>query len=493
MNASDLRGLALATLFPGFHGAHDVPPWLAAMAAEGLGGVVLFGRNVDPDRGDAGVAALTGALHAINPDLMVAIDEEGGDVTRLDVAAGSMLPGNAALGALDDPEATERVAAEVAARLRACGVDLNLAPVADVDSNPLNPVIGVRSFGFDPDLVARHVAAYIAGQQAQGIAATAKHFPGHGGTSEDSHLVVPSIDDPLDVIQTRDLPPFRAAVKADVKIVMTAHIRYPALDGDRPATLSRPVITGMLRDDLGYDGLVMTDGMDMHAISQTVGHAEGAVLALLAGVDALCVGGETVGPETVEAMVAALIDAVRTGRLPEERLAEAAGRVQALRGWVLDTASSPVLYGSAADAARRAVTVHGDVTLTAPPLVIELDDDPSMAAGPIPWGVGRHLVDRLPGTVLARVTASTADLSAVLAALPSRRLVVGVRGVRRRPWQVAAVQAARAARPDLIVVDHDVNPLPEVLGEHYLLTHGAARVTAEAAAERLAAALTPSG
>ncbi|SDS11922.1 glycoside hydrolase family 3 protein [Jiangella sp. DSM 45060] len=493
MNASDLRGLALATLFPGFHGAHDVPPWLAAMAAEGLGGVVLFGRNVDPDRGDAGVAALTGALHAINPDLMVAIDEEGGDVTRLDVAAGSMLPGNAALGALDDPEATERVAAEVAARLRACGVDLNLAPVADVDSNPLNPVIGVRSFGFDPDLVARHVAAYIAGQQAQGIAATAKHFPGHGGTSEDSHLVVPSIDDPLDVIQTRDLPPFRAAVKADVKIVMTAHIRYPALDGDRPATLSRPVITGMLRDDLGYDGLVMTDGMDMHAISQTVGHAEGAVLALLAGVDALCVGGETVGPETVEAMVAALIDAVRTGRLPEERLAEAAGRVQALRGWVLDAASSPVLYGSAADAARRAVTVHGDVTLTAPPLVIELDDDPSMAAGPIPWGVGRHLVDRLPGTVLARVTASTADLSAVLAALPSRRLVVGVRGVRRRPWQVAAVQAARAARPDLIVVDHDVNPLPEVLGEHYLLTHGAARVTAEAAAERLAAALTPSG
>ncbi|SEE20566.1 glycoside hydrolase family 3 protein [Jiangella alba] len=491
MNASDLRGLALATLFPGFLGAHDVPPWLAAMAAEGLGGVVLFGRNVDPDRGDAGVAALTGALHAINPDLMVAIDEEGGDVTRLDVAAGSMLPGNAALGALDDPEATERVAAEVAARLRACGIDLNLAPVADVDSNPLNPVIGVRSFGFDPDLVARHVAAYIAGQQAQGVAATAKHFPGHGGTSEDSHLVVPSIDDPLDVIQTRDLPPFRAAVKADVKIVMTAHIRYPALDGDRPATLSRPVITGMLRDELGYDGLVMTDGMDMYAISQTVGHAEGAVLALLAGVDALCVGGETVGPETVEAMVAALVDAVRTGRLPEERLAEAAGRVRALRGWVLDAASSPVLYGSAADAARRAVTVHGDITLTAPPLVVELDDDPSMAAGPIPWGVGRHLVDRLPGTVLARVTASTADLSAVLAALPSRRLVVGVRGVRRRPWQVAAVQAARAARPDLIVVDHDVNPLPEVLGEHYLLTHGAARVTAEAAAQRLAAALTP--
>lgn len=489
----ELRELALATLFPGFLGAHEVPSWLAGLAAEGLGGVVLFGRNVDPARGDAGVAALTAALHAANPDLLVGIDEEGGDVTRLDVSTGSTLPGNAALGALDDPEATERVAAEVGARLRACGVDLNFAPVADVDSNPLNPVIGVRSFGFDPDLVARHVAAFVTGQQAQGVAATAKHFPGHGGTSEDSHLTVPSIDDSLDVIQARDLPPFRAAVKADVKIVMTAHIRFPALDGDRPATLSRPIITGLLRDELGYDGLVMTDGMDMHAISHTVGHPEGAVLALAAGVDALCVGGDTVTPEPLEAIVTAIIEAVRSGRLPRERLAEAAGRVRALRRWLRELSPSPLVHGAAAEAARAAVTVHGDVTLTAPPLVVELDDDPTIAAGPIPWGIGRHLVDRLPGTVLARVTESTADLPAVLAALPSRRLVIGVRGVRRRPWQVAVVEAARAARPDLIVVDHDVNPLPEVLGDHYLLTHGAARVTAEAAAERLAGDLAPQG
>ncbi|PZF79683.1 glycoside hydrolase family 3 protein [Jiangella anatolica] len=485
-DSSELRGLALATLFPGFLGAHDVPPWLAELAADGLGGVVLFGRNVDPARGDAGVAALTRRLHELNPDLLVGIDEEGGDVTRLDVATGSTLPGNAALGALDDPAATERVAAEVGARLRAGGIDLNFAPVADVDSNTLNPVIGVRSFGFDPDIVARHVAAWVAGQQAQGVAATAKHFPGHGGTSEDSHLTVPSIDDPLDVIQTRDLPPFRAAVKADVKIVMTAHIRFPALDGDRPATLSRRVVTDVLRDELGYDGLVMTDGMDMHAISRTVGHAEGAVLALLAGVDALCVGGDTVDPGTVEAMAAALVQAVRSGRLPEERLAEAAGRVQALRRWLRDVRPPAVVHGAAADAARRAITVHGDVTLSAPPLVIELDDDPSMAAGPVPWGVGRHLADRLPGTVVARVTASTADLSAVIAALPSRRLVIGVRGVRRRPWQAEVVSAARVARPDLVVVDHDVNPLPEVLGSHYVLTHGAARVTAEAAADLLA-------
>ncbi|TDE15834.1 glycoside hydrolase family 3 protein [Jiangella asiatica] len=483
---AELRRLALATMFPGFLGAATPPAWLRRLAAEGLGGVVLFGRNVDPSRGDAGVAELTAALREANPDLLVGIDEEGGDVTRLDVAAGSTLPGNAALGALDDPEASERVAAEIAARLRACGVHLNFAPVADVDSNPQNPVIGARSFGFDPDLVSRHVAAFVAGQQAQGVAATAKHFPGHGGTSEDSHLTVPSIHDSLEVIHQRDLPPFRAAVKADVKIVMTAHIRFPAIDGERPATLSGPVITGLLREELGYDGLVMTDGMDMHAISRTVGHPEGAVLALLAGVDALCVGGDTVGPETLEAMASALVEAVESGRLPEQRLAEAAGRVASLRRWLAGVTPVPVAAGAATGAARRAVTTAGDLRLEAPPLVLQLEDEPSMAAGPIPWGVAEHLAARVPGTVVVRLTEAGPDLAGVLAEHPDRRVVVGVRGVRRRPWQVGLVAAARELRPDLVVVDHDVNPVADVLGEHHVLTYGAARVTAEAAADILA-------
>ncbi|WP_026877326.1 glycoside hydrolase family 3 protein [Jiangella gansuensis] len=486
---AELRRLALATMFPGFVGQGTPPAWLTRLAAEGLGGVVLFGRNVDPARGDAGVAELTAALRDAGPDLLVGIDEEGGDVTRLDVAGGSTLPGNAALGALDDPEATERVATEMGARLRACGVHLNFAPVADVDSNPRNPVIGVRSFGFDTDLVSRHVAAFVAGQQAQGVAATAKHFPGHGGTSEDSHLTVPSIDDPLEVLHQRDLPPFRAAVKADVKIVMTAHIRFPALDGDRPATLSRPVITGLLREELGYDGLVMTDGMDMHAISRTVGHPEGAVLALLAGVDALCVGGDTVGPETLEAMADAMVSAVESGRLPEQRLAEAAGRVAALRRWLAAARPGPVSGGAAADAARRAVSATGDLRLDGPPLVLQLEDEPSIAAGPIPWGVADLLAERVPGTVVVRLTERAPDVTGVLAEYPDRRVIVGVRGVRRRPWQVGVVTAARALRPDLIVVDHDVNPVADVLGEHYVRTHGAARVTAQAAADLLAGQL----
>ncbi|MQA62315.1 MAG: hypothetical protein GEU86_12625 [Actinophytocola sp.] len=177
---------------------------------------------------------------------------------------------------MDEPELTEQVASELGIRLRSCGIDLNFAPVADVDTHEHNPVIRVRSFGSDPELVARHVAAFVTGQQSQGVAAAAKHFPGHGGTSEDSHLTVPVLDEPLETLRRLELPPFRAAIKSDVKIVMTGHILVPAVDRDAPATLSRAVITGLLREEFSYDGVVMTDGLDMYAISRTVGHAEAA-------------------------------------------------------------------------------------------------------------------------------------------------------------------------------------------------------------------------
>ena len=296
-DAADLRGLALATLFPGFSGSAHPPAWLADLIGQGLGGVVLFGRNVDAGQGDAGVAALTTRLRANRPDLLVAIDEEGGDVTRLDAMTGSELPGSAALGAVDDPFLTRDVAASLGARLRRCGVDVNLAPVADLDVDPQNPIVGVRAFGSDPDLVARHVRAFVEGQQSWRVAATAKHFPGHGATDEDSHVTVPTVWTGADLLDERELAPFRAAISAGVQIVMTAHITVPALDPSRPATLSRTVITGLLRERLGFAGVVMTDGLDMQAISRTVGHREGAVLALDAGVDALCVGGDSTGPD----------------------------------------------------------------------------------------------------------------------------------------------------------------------------------------------------
>ena len=176
--SSDLECLASACIFPGAAGL-AAPAWLRREVADGLGGVVLFSRNV---RDREQLAALTAALRSERADVLVGIDEEGGDVTRLEAATGSSYPGNLALGAVDDVGLTERVAAAIAADLAAVGVDLDLAPVADVNTNPRNPVIGVRSFGSDAALVARHVAAFVTGLQGGGVVACAKHFPGHGAT-----------------------------------------------------------------------------------------------------------------------------------------------------------------------------------------------------------------------------------------------------------------------------------------------------------------------
>lgn len=491
--SGELRGLALRTLLPGFVGTDAPPRWVARLAAEGLGGVVLFGRNVDPSRRDEGVAALTASLRAVRSDLLVAIDEEGGDVTRLDVASGSKYPGAAALGVVDAPELTSEVAASLARRLRECGVGLNLAPVADIDLDPRNPVVGVRSFGGDAGLVARHVAAFVEGQQANGVAATVKHFPGHGGTAEDTHLTVPVVEASRELLHRRELVPFRAALAAGVKAVMTCHVRVPALDAANPATLSPAVIDGLLRRELGYDGTVLSDGLDMHAISRTVGRAEGAVQALVAGVDGLCVGGESTSVEQVEEIVAAIVGAVRSGRLPYERLAEAAGRVAGLAGWVdagdglgaVRRAEEGKGEPAEVRAARQALEARGVVTLRSAPLVLELQDEPTLAAGAVPWGMGEPLAARFPGTVVVAVHEHGIRPERAVAEHPGRPVVVSARGTRRVHWQRAAVLAVRRARPDAIVVDHGL-PAVGGFGEPYLLTYGASRVSAEAAADLLA-------
>ncbi len=178
---------ALTVLQPGFTGTTP-PDWLLRRVGEGLASVGLFGRNItSPEQ----LAALTARLRAERDDLLVAIDEEGGDVTRLEVREGSSFPGNLALGTVDDPALTRAVAHELGRRLAACGVDFNWAPSADVNSDPDNPVIGVRSFGADPELAARHTVAYVEGLQAAGVVACVKHFPGHGDTNVDSHLATP--------------------------------------------------------------------------------------------------------------------------------------------------------------------------------------------------------------------------------------------------------------------------------------------------------------
>ncbi|WP_419667381.1 glycoside hydrolase family 3 protein [Streptomyces sp. 2-1] len=494
---------ALAVLQPGFTGT-SAPSWLLRRLGEGLASVGLFGRNIATP---AQVAALTAQLRAERDDVLVAIDEEGGDVTRLEVRTGSSFPGNHALGAVDDTALTEAVAHELGRRLAACGVNLNWAPSADINSNVDNPVIGVRSFGADTSLVARHTAAYVSGLQSAGVAACTKHFPGHGDTAVDSHHAMPRIDAELSVLESRELVPFRAAIEAGTRAVMSAHILVPALDPVHPATLSRRILTGLLREELGYDGLIVTDGMEMQAISATYGIERGSVLAIAAGADAICVGGGLSDEPTVLRLRDALVAAVRSGELPEERLADAATRVRALAAWTASTQTTPSTpssalssAGSAAGsdastdvglvAARRALKVTRGAhfaPVTEAPYVAAFTPVANIAVGDeTPWGVAAELRRLLPGAETGSFTGERAGAEA-LAAAGSRRVVAVVRDAHRHTWMAEALDILLAARPDTVVVEMGVPQSPP-RGALHIATHGAARVCGLAAAEAIAGA-----
>jgi beta-N-acetylhexosaminidase len=509
----ELSELALTVLQPGFVGTR-APDWVLRRLGEGLGGVALFARNVETP---AQVAALTARLRAERPDVIVAIDEEAGDVTRFESRHGSSRPGNLALGAIDDPALTESVARDLGLDLARAGVTLDYAPDADVNSNPDNPIIGVRAFGAESGLVARHTAAFVRGLQAAGVAACAKHFPGHGDTSVDSHHAVPVIDRSRDELAACELQPFRAAVAAGVQAVMTGHLLVPAYDAELPATLSPRILTGLLRTELGFDGLIVTDGIEMQGVRRAYGLAGATVRALAAGADAICVGGDHADEHTALALRDAIVAAVRSGELPEERLRDAAARVRRLAAWTVTTQTAvgaravadavpaevrevAVVPGSAVGlaAARRAVKVTvaegaGSVLpLTGAPHVVEFAPPRNIAIGAeTPWGVGAPLDELLPGTTSVRLSADElaglADPSApVLAGAAGRGLVLVVRDVHRHSWAADAVARTLEVRPDAVVVEMG---LPEsVLGGVHVATYGATRACGQAAAEILAGA-----
>ncbi len=315
-------------VFAGFEGLGP-PELLLRLVGEGrLGGVVLFARNIEsPEQ----LRELVGRLHDAAPrgcPLVVAVDQEGGRVQRLR-APWTEWPPLRALGALDRLEETRRFGAALALELADLGVDLDFAPCVDVDTNPDNPVIGDRSLGPDPERVARHGAVLVEALQAAGVAACAKHFPGHGDTAVDSHLALPRLSHDLDRLRAVELVPFRAAVRAGVASVMTAHVLLPALDPDRPATLSSRVL-GLLRKDLGFEGLVFSDDLEMGALAGFGSPAELACAAVGAGADAVlfCSRLEAAA-EAVEALEGLPAERVGPAR---ERMARFKGRHAGGRG-----------------------------------------------------------------------------------------------------------------------------------------------------------------
>lgn len=335
-------------LVGGFDGT-SLPAELERRLAEGeLAGVILFRRNlVDV----AQCRALCASIHAAcarggQRAPLLAIDQEGGRVKRLDAPI-LPLPPMRALGALDDVAFTERAHRALGLQLAALGINLDFTPVADVDSNPANPVIGDRSFGRDPELVARHVAAAVRGMQSAGVAACAKHFPGHGDTSVDSHLALPRVSHPRERLESVELPPFRAAVRVSVASMMSAHVVYDALDAGVTATLSRRVLVDLLRGELGYGGVLFSDDLHMRAIADDLGVSEASIASLRAGCDVLLICKD---PDAQHAARLALRDACAKDPELAARLAQSAARVDAMRdAWPSRVAEAEALNARLAE------------------------------------------------------------------------------------------------------------------------------------------------
>ncbi|MCC3373894.1 beta-N-acetylhexosaminidase [Cohnella sp. REN36] len=310
----------------GFDGLEPTEGIVKLIEDYGLGGIVYFRRNLK----DAGqVAALSAALqsHAEVP-LFTTIDQEGGMVVRLEEGV-TVMPGNMAVGAASNPELAYEAAKRAGAELREIGVNVNFAPCLDVNNNPRNPVIGVRSYGEEPQSVAVLGEAQIRGYQESGVVAVAKHFPGHGDTASDSHLELPVVPHSRDRLDAVELVPFRAAIAAGVDAIMTAHVVFPAYEPDHvPATLSRRILTGLLREQLGYEGVIVTDCLEMNAISETLGVARGAVEAVKGGADLILVSHRL---ERQIAALEAVCEAVLAGEIPESRIDDAVRRVWTLK------------------------------------------------------------------------------------------------------------------------------------------------------------------
>lgn len=487
------------TLLIGFE--ETEPPAWALRAAPRVGGIVLFGPNFRSDADAARLAAILRAEGGDEGEVLLAVDEEGGDVTRLEYHGGSRDPGNYVLGAVDDLAATERIAGQIGARLRAAGILLDFAPAADVNADPENPVIGVRAFGHDPELVARHTAAWVRGLQDRGVAGCAKHFPGHGDTRVDSHRALPVVTCSEREWRRVHLPPFAAAIEAGVRSVMTAHLRLAALD-DAPATLSRRILHDLLRGELGFEGVVVTDALEMAAIAATIGVEAGAVAALAAGADALCLGALG-GLERYQRVRDAIVDAVRSGDLPVARVEQAAARVEALRVWTAraertvpatadqnDLAGVPEDLGL--DLARRAAKAIGVPPLGDRPVLVELRAEPNPAVGAAAWDLATPLRDLgFPPAVTVNLEGPDGAAARLAELTAGRPLVVVGRDVARNPWQREIWAAARGVSDQAVLVDLGL-PRPGELGPGaVVLVGGAARPNLRAAAELLVKGSVP--
>ena len=347
MSRRDIRRHIGQLAIAGFAG-EAIPADLHTLAREfDLGGIILFARNVSAPEQVAEISREARTMAQELP-LWVSVDQEGGRVARLK-APFTVWPPMMTLGRSGNEQLAERFARALAAELKAVGITLDYTPVLDILTNPKNPVIGDRALADRAEDVARLGRTIVRTLQGEGIAACGKHFPGHGDTSTDSHHELPLVEHPPDRIEAVELVPFRAAIEAGVASIMTAHILIPAYDMERPATLSPTIVDGLLKRTLGYQGLVLSDDLEMKAIGARYGIPEATVAAIAAGCDAVLMCGASQEPQALA--LEALIKAVEDGSLPVKRVEDALARHRRVKERFLAPARPAPLTGSALRAA----------------------------------------------------------------------------------------------------------------------------------------------
>lgn len=478
-----------------------------------IGGIVLFAiaGNIESPRqvaaliNDAQSLAVTSGAQI---PLFVSIDQEGGTVVRL-TEGFTIFPSQMAVGATGSADLAARMAEVTARELKALGINMNLAPVLDVNNNPDNPVIGLRSFGSSPDLVSALGTAMIERYRQMGVIPTAKHFPGHGDTAVDSHYGLPIVPHSRAHLDQIEFPPFRAAIAAGVPAIMTAHVLFPAIDPNAgsPATLSSLVLQGLLREEMNFDGLIVTDSLSMGALATLVGTTEAAQLAFRAGADVLAYGAD-IGHSPDESLAAydRLLSLVQSGEISEERLDASVRRILSVKDayglldWQpvnVDAIAAEV--GSAdhravaAEIARRSVTLvrdQGDLL----PL---REGEQVLVAWPSEVGdFGERLAFCRKDLILRPIglNPNATEIEQILADAPiAAKIVIGTVNARRFPAQVQLIDAL-ADRPLIVAAlgePYDLLAFPQV--GSYLATYGAHPASLDALAQILCGEIDPHG
>ncbi|MCU0464926.1 MAG: beta-N-acetylhexosaminidase [Anaerolineae bacterium] len=500
MNLHDQIGQMFSV---GFYGT-TAPDYLLDWLREGrVGGIILFARNVESAEQ---LAALTASLHAAaKTPILIGIDQEGGAIARLRAPYFGEIPGALALASTADAETNTKAAyGIIGAELRALGINWDYAPVVDLTYNRDNPTVGTRSFGQDPETVSALASEAVRGLQAHGVAACAKHFPGLGATSVDTHLALPTLDTSVEELMTSDLIPYRAVIGAGIASIMTTHTIYSALDAQHPATLSGVVVMQMLRDRLGYDGVVVSDCMEMKAIADNYGSAESAILAAQAGLDMILISHTR---ERQAEAFDALLAAVESGRVPLKRVEEAVGRVQALKAKFpaqpadLSTVRTAESLAEARRIAQGAVVlVRGalPVDLSQRVLCIEfasvLDSEVVEKGGIAGFAKLWQARTGLPA-VSIKVDDDTRFAEALADVRRSDTVIVATRSAHLSEQQARKARALLTAAPSSVLVALR-NPFdPAVLTEAQtaLCTVGDAEPQLEAAADALLGHFLPAG